>query len=154
MPLCILIKSIWKTFCMVGQHQDDHFDVVLQSMQKYHGALVWKFITMDAKSGHQDNNSWNDHLQFGLLFLFFFLLLFGWGWLIRSMCGIGWDRRIYFGKFVFLEDLNSVKTFRLCMLKISIWKTFYKFASVKMFTFMWSLKLCKITRGFSFENNC
>ena len=37
-PLCIFIISTRKGFCMVGQHQYDHFDMVLQTMQKYHGA--------------------------------------------------------------------------------------------------------------------
>ena len=38
LPLCIFIISIWECFCMVGQHQNDDFNVVLQTMQKYHDA--------------------------------------------------------------------------------------------------------------------
>ena len=37
--LWIFIISIWTCFCKVGQHQNDHFDVVLQTMQKDQG--VW-----------------------------------------------------------------------------------------------------------------
>ena len=38
LPLWTFIPSIWKSLCMIGQHQNDHFDMVLQTMQKDHDA--------------------------------------------------------------------------------------------------------------------
>ena len=37
-PLCIFIISTWEGSCMIGQYQNDHFDMVLQTMQEDHGA--------------------------------------------------------------------------------------------------------------------
>ena len=51
LPLGIFIVSIWESFCKVGQPQNDHFDVVLQSMQKDHGAWFKKNLPQMLKVG-------------------------------------------------------------------------------------------------------
>ena len=49
--LCILIKISWECFCMIGQDQNDHLDMVLQSMQQHHGARFRKELLLMPKVG-------------------------------------------------------------------------------------------------------
>ena len=42
LPLWIFIKIIWEQFCMIGKLQNDHYDLVLQTMQTYPGAKFGK----------------------------------------------------------------------------------------------------------------
>ena len=75
LPLCIFNLSIWKSFCMVGQHQNDHFDVVLQTMQKDHDAWFRKDLALMPKVGIM--MFWSKmticHLWLFLFFPFIFL---------------------------------------------------------------------------------
>ena len=70
-----------------------------------------------------------DHLQFVDIFIFsFYFSLVHWDEVnSQDQCvALIEVEEFILGKFVYLEILNSVKTFGLCMLKISIWKTFSK----------------------------
>ena len=51
LPLWTFIKIIWHSFCMVGQYQVDHLDMVLQGMQKYHGARFRNLLPLMLKVG-------------------------------------------------------------------------------------------------------
>ena len=65
LPLWAFIKIRWEGLCMIGQDHNDHLDMVLQGVQKDHGARFEKWVATDAQSGHQINLVKFDHLQFG-----------------------------------------------------------------------------------------
>ena len=72
------IISIWLGFCMVGQPQNDHFDMVLQSMQKDHGAWFRNQLPQMLKVGIR--MFWSKMTicicgYFYFLFLFLFLFV-------------------------------------------------------------------------------
>ena len=114
---------------MVGQHQVDHFDMVLQTMQKYHGALFGKELLLMPKVGIRITI-----LEMTIctsMHIFIFSFAFVWFSGLRLIYKITlwhWLRQKnwFWWNLHFWKNLNSVNTFRLCMLKISIWKIFCK----------------------------
>ena len=76
LPLWAFIKIIWESLCMIGQDQNDHLDMVLQSIQKYHGARFRNLLLLMLKVGIR--LTWSNLTICNIWLSFYFLFGFLW----------------------------------------------------------------------------